>query len=175
VPDDPALDAMLADFADHLVPEAFATPTLAHRVALEPVELTGLADDGDALLWFDRWVEARIVDALEGSWPHDPPLTVVYVSDGHLLRRYEECGCGYLDCATNPARDEVAALATPWVFAAHLPRPRPTWQVVTNEHGAELDEVLVASAEIRWTVVWYAEARRSRGVADPRRAGVARR
>lgn len=169
-PDDPVLDAALAEFADHLVPEAFELPTRAHRVSLEPFDLRALAVDPDADGWFAWWVEERIHDALDASWPHDRPLAVAFTSDGYLLRRYDECGCGYRDCATGAASAEVGWTETPWVFVADLPRPRPTWQVVTDEDGDEVDEVLVDPVSRRWGLTWFAEAR-GRGVARTR-AGV---
>jgi hypothetical protein len=170
VPDDPTIDAILADFADHLVPEAFVTRTRAHRVWLEPVDLTAADLDGGGTLWFGQWVEDRIVDALEAAWPHDRPLAVAFTSDGHLLRRYDECGCSDRYCGWWPAGREAAAIGTPWVFAADLPRPQPRWRVRYDDDGDEVDEVLVAPTETRWTMTWYAEARGRGAVAS--RAGV---
>jgi hypothetical protein len=77
---------IFATFAEHLVPEAFATPTRAHRVTRDvsgPVE----TDRADARLRFDRWIDARIEDAIAATWPHDKPLVIACTSDGHPLRR----------------------------------------------------------------------------------------
>ncbi len=162
--DDTITREVFASFADHLVPEAFATPTRAHRVTHETA---GPMDTGgpEPRTRFDRWVEDRIEDALAASWPHDRPLIVAFTSDGQLLRRYDENGCGHLDCVVSLVRIEVAAIDTPWVFAAALPRPQPYWEVVYDEDGSEIDEVLRSPSSREWTATWYAEARGG-GVAD---------
>ena len=155
---------VFASFAEHLVPEAFAAPTRAFRVSLDhggPAQGSGAL----ARARFDRWVDARLEDALAASWPHDKPLVVAFTSDGQLLRRYDENGCGHLDCVVGLVQREVAAIDTPWVFGAALPRPQPFWELVFDEEGDQVDEVLRPPSTSLWTATWYAEARGG-GVAD---------
>ncbi len=168
--EDPRFDALLSDFAAHLVPEAFGSFTRADRVLLEPVDLSTATGDVDAAVWFDRWVVDRLEDALEAVFPDGHPWAVVYVSDGRVRRRYVDCGCGNLSCATNPATDEVFDVATPWLFAADLPRPAPVWQPLYDDEGVVVDDILVEPSEGRWRATWYAEAR-GRGVVASR-AGI---
>lgn len=162
--DDTITHEFFASFAEHLVPEAFTTPTRAHRVTLEFAGPIGTAGP-EARTRFDRWIDARVEDALAASWPHDRPLVVAFTSDGHLLRRYDEDGCGQLDWLVTLVRREVAAIDTPWVFGAALPRPQPSWEMVYDEDGNEVDEVLRPPSTSVWTATWYAEARGG-GVAD---------
>lgn len=154
---DPRFEALLADVVDHLVPEAFERPTCAERVAREPLELCDLPAR-EAGTVFDRWVDDRLLEALERG-AYASPLTIVSTSDGRLLRRYVDCGCGELTCATQTARAELASVAVPWVFAIDLVRPQPTWQVVTGPDGEVDEEVLVAPDDLRWSAPWFAEAR----------------
>lgn len=162
--DDTITREIFESFAEHLVPEAFAAPTRAYRVTHETAGpmVTGGSDPRTR---FDRWIDARIEDALAASWPHDRPLVVAFTSDGQLLRRYDENGCGHLDCVVGLVQQEVAAIDTPWVFGAALPRPQPSWEIVLDEGGSEIDEVLRPPSTSRWTATWYAEARGG-GVAD---------
>jgi hypothetical protein len=166
VDDDTLQHQLFASFAEHLVPEAFATPTHAHRVTHEtagPAPIGG----AQARARFDRWVDDRIVDALAASWPHDRPLVVAFTSDGQLLRRYDENGCGHLDCVVGLVQREVALIDTPWVFGAALPRPQPYLEMLFDEDGNELGEVLRSPSSSTWTAIWFAEARGG-GVADTR-------
>jgi hypothetical protein len=163
VSDDTILHELFATFAEHLIPEAFGAPTRAYRVTLDDLGLTSTADEPGGAR-FDRWVAARIDDALAAAWPHDWPLAVAFTSDGQLLRRYDEPGCGHVRCVAAVVRDEVAAIATPWLFGAALPRPQPYWEVLQDDDGNELDEVLRPAPITTWTATWYAEAR-GRGVA----------
>jgi hypothetical protein len=155
---------VFASFAQHLVPEAFATPTRADRVSLET---SGPApvDRAYARARFDRWIDDRIEDALAASWPHDRPLVVAFTSDGYLLRRYDENGCGHLDCVVGLVQTEVAAIDTPWVFGAALPRPQPFLETLYDEDDNEVAEVLRPPSISFWTATWYAEARGG-GVAE---------
>jgi hypothetical protein len=164
VDDDTIQHEVFASFAEHLVPEAFATPTRAYRVTCE-TSGPAPADRAQARARFDRWIDDRIEDALAASWPHDRPLVVAYTSDGHLLRRYDENGCGHLDCVVGLVQTEVAAIDTPWVFGAALPRPQPFLEMRYDEDGNEVAEVLRQPSTCSWTATWYAEAR-GRGVAD---------
>lgn len=164
VDDDTIKDQIFSSFAEHLVPEAFATPTRAYRVTYETAA-PAPADRAQARARFGRWIDDRIEDALAASWPHDRPLVVAFTSDGDLLRRYDENGCGHLDCVVGLVQREVAAIDAPWVFGADLPRPQPWWEMVYDEDGNEVTEVLRQPTVTRWTATWYAEAR-GRGVAD---------
>ena len=166
--DDTLQHRIFASFAEHLVPEAFATPTRAHRVFREtsgPAPGDGSQVRARSRALFDRWIDARIEDALAASWPHDRPLVVAFTSDGQLLRRYDENGCGHLDCVVGLVQREVAAIECPWVFGADLPRPQPWWEMVYDEDGNEVEQVLRPPSTSRWTATWYAEARGG-GVAD---------
>lgn len=156
--DDTIQHEIFARFAEHLVPEAFATPTRAHRVTYE----TGgprHTDGNGPRAGFALWTDDRIGDALAASWPHDRPLVVAYTSDGELLRRYDENGCGHLECVVGLVQQEVAAIATPWVFGAALPRPQPYLEMRYDEDGNEAGEVLRPPSTSEWTAIWYAEAR----------------
>ena len=160
--DDTLRHEIFASFAEHLVPEAFATPTRAHRVFREtsgPAPADAGWAPAQARARFDRWIDARIADALAASWPHDRPLVVAFTSDGHLLRRYDENGCGHLDCVVALVQREVVAIDTPWVFGAALPRPQPWWDIVEDEDGNEVEQVLRPPSTTNWTATWYAEAR----------------
>ena len=143
---------------------ALAAPRNGTRVTRETLR-PGYADVAQARSRFDRWIDARIEDALAASWPHDRPLVVAYTSDGQLLRRYDENGCGHLECVVGLVQQELAAIDTPWVFGAALPRPQPFWEIVYDEDGNEIDELLRAPSSSRWAATWYAEARGG-GVAD---------
>jgi hypothetical protein len=162
--DDAITREIFASFAEHLVPEAFATPTRAHRVTHETAGPMGTGGP-ESRIRFDRWIAARIEDALAASWPHDRPLIVAFTSDGRLLRRYDEDGCGHLDCVVAVVRNEVAAIETPWVFGAALPRPQPYWEMLFDEDGSEVGEVLRPPTSSEWTATWYAEGRGG-GVAE---------
>lgn len=155
--EDPVVLAVFAEFAEHAVPEAFESPTRARRVALEPPDVRGRRGQGVAR--FGAWVDARIVDALAATWPHDRPLVVAYTSDGRVLRRYDENGCGHHRCVTGLVCRELVDVAEPWVFGADLPRPQPYWDLVTDADGNEVDEVLRQPTETRWRMTWYAEGR----------------
>ncbi len=111
VDDDTIQHEVFASFAHHLVPEAFTTPTRADRVTLETTG-PAPADRAQARARFDRWIDDRIEDALAASWLHDRPLVVAHTSDGHLLRRYDENGCGHLDCVVELVQTEVAEVLT---------------------------------------------------------------
>ncbi len=166
--DDTFQHEIFASFADHLVPEAFARPTRAYRVTLEtsgPVHADRTPARAQARARFGSWIDARILDALAASWPHDRPLVVAFTSDGQLLRRYDENGCGHLDCVVGLVQREVAAIDTPWVFGADLPRPQPWWDMGFDEDGNETGQVLRPPSDSTWTATWYAEARGG-GVAD---------
>lgn len=146
-------DPVLADVVEHLVPEAFDLPTCAERVAREPVRLDHLPRE---LAWcaFERWVDDRLLEALERG-AYESPLTVVVTSDGVLLRRYVDCGCGQLACAVEAARSEVHRLEAPWVFGADLVRPAP----LSGELGADPN---VADGDVGpgwWLAPWFAEVR----------------
>lgn len=149
-------DAVLDDIIAHLVPEAFDRPTCAERVAREPVVLVDLPRR-DAPAVFERWVDDRLLEALERG-AYASPLTVVTTSDGHLLRRYVDCGCGQVPCAVEAARSEVHDIAQPWVFAADLVRPAPVWETVRGDDG-QLEEVLTVPDDLTWYAPWFAEAR----------------
>jgi hypothetical protein len=153
-------DAALSDFVEHLIPEAFETPTRARRVHREQPHY---GDDG-----FGSWVADRVAEALAARWPTgDPPGVVAYLSDGRLRWTYDDCGCGYLECVTTVIGDEAVGVTEPWIFGAVLPRPDGRWETIEDELGHELDEVWQEPVTSVWPAVWYAEAR-GRGAADTR-------
>ena len=153
-------DAVLSDFAEHLIPEAFEAPTRARRVYREQARF-GPED-------FDAWIEQRVAEALTVRWPlGDPPGIVAYLTDGRLRWCFDDCGCGYLECVTGVMGDEALGVSEPWVFGAVLPRPEGRWELVHDEDGNELDEVWREPTTSVWPAVWYAEAR-GRGVAATR-------
>lgn len=162
-------DPLLADIVEHLVPEAFATATCAERVALEPVRL-GQERPGRAAARFERWVDDRLLEALERA-AYEPAVGVVVVSDGTLLRRYVDCGCGDVTCAAVAAAVELWKVTAPWVFAADLARPAPRWTEVHDGDGRTEAELLVPP-EVPWAAPWFAEAR-GHGVADQRAGALA--
>ena len=84
---------------------------------------------------------------------------MVFTSDGELLRCYHHDGCGHFDWFLKRVRDEAAAIETPWVFGATLPRPQPFWELLVDDDGNEIDEILRPPSSSRWTATWYAEAR----------------
>lgn len=151
--------ASIASFAEHLIPEAFAAWTRAHRVMLEDAGPRPGLRGADAQDRFRRWVERRIDEALCARWPHDRPLAIAFTSDGALLRRYDECGCSRVGCVVTQVQREVVSVATPWVFGAALPRPQPYWEQIEDEHTGVIDEVLRQPTQTRWLLSWYAEAR----------------
>lgn len=156
MPHDPRFEALLADVVDHLVPEAFDRPTCAERVAREPVALIDLPPRAAATV-FDRWVDDRLLESLERG-AYTSPLTVVTTSDGQLLRRFVDCGCGELTCATQAARDELWSIEQPWLLAIDLVRPAPGWEVVVGPDGQQ-EEGMVAPDGLRWRAPWFADAR----------------
>ena len=153
-------DAALTDFAEHLIPEAFETPTRARRVLREQPHYG--RDD------FDTWVADRVAEALAARWPTgEAPGVVAYLSDGRLRWTYDDCGCGYLECVTTVIGDETPGVGEPWVFGAVLPRPAGRWEVTEDELGYGLDDAWHQPVTSVWPAVWYAEAR-GRGLADTR-------
>lgn len=153
-------DQALADFADHLVPEAFERFTAAGRVRLEEPRS---GPDG-----FDDWIEQRLAEALDWRWPRgDAPLVVAFLSDGRLRWCFDDGGCGPLEAVRALVGIEAATIARPWLLAAVLPRPTGHGEVATDEDGSGSGEVWRASSETRWRAGWYAEAR-GRGVAATR-------
>ncbi len=153
-------DAVLSDFAQHLIPEAFEEPTRARRVYREQPRY-GPED-------FDAWVDERVEEALTARWPvGGAPNIVAYLSDGRLRWAYDDCGCGYLECVTTVIGDEALGVTEPWVFGALLPRPEGSWEVLADEEGEEADEVWREPTTSVWPAVWYAEAR-GRGIAASR-------
>ncbi|HSK23786.1 MAG TPA: hypothetical protein VK906_11445 [Egicoccus sp.] len=139
-------------WASRLTPEAFAVATSAFVVA---PELDGLADEvieQDAAARFGAWVDQRLDEAVVAQGWSGPPAWLVFAGDGNVLRRYDDCGCGRIECVLEVA-DELRGLTTPWLLAADLSR-RPS----------EISPLARSRLPRRWYLDWYAEAR-GRGVA----------
>ncbi len=152
-------DRYLTDFADHLVPEAFARHHTAYRVeAVDPVPAGREA--------FERWVCERISESLIDRYAVGVhPVGYIIVDDADGVRwRWDRDPCCMPAWLVERVRDEARELPRPWVFAVDLPRPEPISEVYDPELGdyVELLEPQVSTA--RWTAIWYAEAR-GRGLA----------
>ena len=143
-----AVDQDIAEFAAHLVPEAFSPPSTAYRV-----ELIALPERATA---FAEWIERCRQDATAASYPSGgAPSAVVYVRRGDERWRWDCEPCCELQWLTGRVNDEVSAFPEPWVFVCSL-RARDTAVAAAGE-DADPDTVT-------WAQPWYAEAR-GRGVA----------
>lgn len=159
-------DAAIADFAVHLVPEAFARRHTARRVDL----VTDVPSGPDA---FDDWVTARVAEAVVDRYPAGGrPVRFIVVEDGDGLRlRWDESPCCEPAWFARKVNREVAEAPTPWVFAVELPWPSPTWGAWVDQDGDRWwDPDVEVAPEPAWQATWYAEGR-GRGVATVR-AGV---
>jgi hypothetical protein len=139
-----ATELAIADFAEHLVPEAFTIPTTAHRVELLPLPVRATA--------FAEWIERCRQDAASARYPFGgSPAGVVYVRRGDERWRWDQEPCCELQWLTGRVNGEVVTFVEPWVFVTSLgSRDRASAQ--TAVEGAEPDDV-------SWTQPWYAEAR----------------
>jgi hypothetical protein len=158
-------DAVLEEFAEALVPEAFERPTRAVRVRLE--------EHGPGADAFDAWAVDRLAEALTATWPSGGhPSTVGALSDGRLCWWYDDGGCGFMEGVTGAMGHEVWDIDEPWLFGAVLARPEGRWEVLYDEDGSEVDEVWREPTRTDWRAAWYAEGR-GRGAAT-RQAGLLR-
>lgn len=139
-------------WASQLTPEAFAVATTAFAVT---PELEGLADEvaeEGAQARFAAWVDQRLDEAVVARGWTGHPSWIVFAADGRLRRRFDDCGCGRIECVLAVA-DELRRIVTPWVVAVDLSR-RP--QALSPLARSRLPR--------RWYLDWYAEGR-GRGVA----------
>jgi hypothetical protein len=142
------VDLAITDFAEHLVPEAFSTPSTAYRVELLPLPARASA--------FAEWIERCRQDAASARYPFGgSPTGVVYVRRGDERWRWDQEPCCELEWLTRRVNDEVASFPDPWVFVCSL---RSRGQAL-DAMGEDADP-----ADAAWTQPWYAEAR-GRGVA----------
>lgn len=147
-----ASDDGIAAWARQLTPEAFTTPTTAFAVTPELDGLAGDLDGVDGQARFAAWVDQRLDEAVVACGWAGPPSWMVFAADGLVLRRFDDCGCGRIDCVLAVA-DELRGLSTPWVVAVDASR-RP--RALSPRARSRLPR--------RWYLDWYAEAR-GRGVA----------
>lgn len=137
------VDAAIADFAAHLVPEAFSTPSSAYRVEVlpQPNRRGALAE------WIDRCRH----DAVRARYPFGgSPRGVVFVQRRSERWRWDQEPCCELEWLTSRVNREVAEFPAPWVYVCSL-SGRDT-AVATAGDGADL-------AAITWQLPWFAEAR----------------
>lgn len=138
-----AVDQAIADFAQHLVPEAFSVASTAHRVDLVPLPPRPTA--------FAEWIERCRQDAAAARYPFGgTPAGVIYVRRGDERWRWDQESCCELQWLTSRINDEISTFAEPWVFVASL-RLRDRALDEAGEHG-DVDSVT-------WVQPWYAEAR----------------
>ena len=138
-----AVDLAIADFARHLVPEAFSTPSTAHRVELLPLPPRASA--------FAEWIERCRQDAVRAWYPSGgAPAGVVFVRRGDERWRWDQESCSQLHWLTSRINNEISAFPEPWVFVCSL-RSREEALEAAGEH-ADPDAV-------SWLQPWYAEAR----------------
>lgn len=143
-----AIDQAIAEFAQHLVPEAFSVPSTAYRVDLLPLPVRSTA--------FAEWIERCRRDAVAATYPAGgAPSGVVFVRRGDERWRWDQDSCCELEWLTSRINAEISLFAQPWVFVCSL-RSR---ERALDAAGDDADpETLL------WTQPWYAEAR-GRGVA----------
>jgi len=137
-----AIDQEIADFADHLVPEAFSTASTAYRVDL----LGPPGPDG-----FAGWIQRCRADAIAARYPvGGTPSGVVYVRRGDERWRWDQEPCCELEWLTGRVSDEIAAFGQPWVFVCSL-----------RDRGRALDHAgeTADPHAVTWGLPWYAEAR----------------
>lgn len=139
-------------WARQLTPEAFAARTTAFVVTPEPDGLTGNLQGAAGDARFQAWVDQRLDDAPTARGWAGPPAWTVFASDGHLQRRYDDCGCRRIRCVLAVSA-ELRAIEEPWLVAVMLQKRPPP---VSPCAGSPLPR--------RWYAGWYAEAR-GRGVA----------
>ena len=138
-----AVDQAIADFAEHLVPEGFTTPSTAYRV-----ELLALPPRPTA---FAEWIELCRRDAVAARYPAGgAPSGVVYVRRGDERWRWDQEPCCQLEWLTSRVNEEIAGFGEPWVFACSL----QSREYALEKAGDDAD-----ADTVTWTLPWYAEAR----------------
>lgn len=138
-----AVDQAIADFAAHLVPEGFTTPSTAYRV-----ELVALPTRATA---FAEWIERCRQDAIAARYPAGgAPSGIVFVRRHDERWRWDQDPCCQLEWLTGRINDEVSAFREPWVFVCSLQSRENALEAAGD--GADRDSVT-------WVQPWYAEAR----------------
>ena len=138
-----AVDLAIAEFAQHLVPEAFTTASTAYRVELVPLPPRSSA--------FAEWIERCRQDAVAARYPFGGgPSGVVYVRRGDERWRWDQDPCCELEWMTSRINAEIGGFAEPWVFVSSL-----------RSRGHALDAAGDSAdpETVTWTQPWYAEAR----------------
>ena len=138
-----AVDLAIADFAEHLVPEAFSTASTAYRVDLVPLPQRASA--------FAEWIERCRQDTVAARYPFGgAPSGIVYVRRGDERWRWDQDPCCELQWLTGRVNDEISTFDEPWVFVSSLGDRRRAL-VEAGEHADPSD--------VNWMQPWYAEAR----------------
>ena len=138
-----AVDQAIADFAEHLVPEGFSTPSTAYRVELLPLPPRPTA--------FAEWIELCRRDAVAARYPSGwAPSGVVYVRRGDERWRWDQESCCELEWLTSRVNEEIAGFPEPWVFVCSLQ---------SREYALEEARGDADADSVAWTLPWYAEAR----------------
>jgi hypothetical protein len=140
-----AVDLAIADFAEHLVPEAFTTASTAYRVDLLPLPARSSA--------FAEWIERCRQDAVAARYPFGgTPTGVVYVRRGDERWRWDQESCCELQWLTSRINDEISSFPDPWVFVCSLSERDHALDVAGDDAGPD---------DVTWVQPWYAEARSS--------------
>jgi hypothetical protein len=138
-----AVDQAIADFAEHLVPEGFSTPSSAFRVELLPLAARPTA--------FAEWIELCRRDAVAARYPFGgTPSGVVYVRRGDERWRWDQDPCCELEWLTGRINEEIGGFREPWVFTCSLQSRGYALEAAGDHADPET---------VTWTLPWYAEAR----------------
>lgn len=155
-------DRVIDDFAQRLVPEAFA-----HRHTAYDVNVVDTPASGSAA--FDHWVEERIQEAAAQryAWGGRPIRYVIIEAGDGTRWRWDGEQCCPPEWLADRVREESHQLPEPWLFAVELGWPDPVWEFYDEDLGelVGLTEPVVPGSN--WPATWYAEAR-GRGVATTR-------
>lgn len=139
-------DQAIAEFAERLVPEAFAVPSTAARVEILPVP------ESD---WLGEWVASCLRDAVTACDLAGEPLgSVVFVQHGDERWRWDPPHPRWpVEFVVEKIRKELGAFSEPLVFLASM-ADRPRQQVYSGLRGL--------AGEPGWSMPWYAEERSRR-------------
>lgn len=151
----PTTDAAIRNWAHHLVPEAFAVPSRAHRVEL--------ARASERTSDFDAWVaeQRRFARTVKYGFDNDAaadgdrPFGLAIVEHADERWRWD-ADCEHTRCLAAKVRGDVRAFREPWLFLTLTPGPRYVWLPPPDDEDGFEELQLV---EPRWKMLWYAEAR----------------
>ena len=135
-------DQAIAEFAERLVPEAFAVASTAARVEILPVR------ESD-------WVSSCIRDAVAARDLAGEPLgSVIFVQHGDERWRWDPPHPRWpVEFVVEKIRKELCEFPEPCVFVASM-ADRPRQQLYAGLRGLD--------GEPGWTMPWYAEERTRR-------------